>query len=182
VSDQTTTALPRVPTPPDTRPALTAHPVLADRDALHMGLIRNRRREGFSHDASPIDPTRQLAWWREMRDRLIAYLYAGRDGVIVGYGCLRQEPDGRWYSSVAVDVGHEGRGHGKAITTHLVLSVDFVVWATAREDNPAARKLHDPLVWEEYGWHEGLRLYRTRPQIRVAQVAFNLDHCGVLGQ
>lgn len=164
----TTAPLPPLPTPPDDRPRLTAHPVLTDRDALHMGLIRNRQRAGFSHDNNPISPDRQLDWWRTNRHRLRAYLYRDGDGAVVGYGCLRQESDGRWYSSCAVDAGYERLGHGKAILTHLVLAVDHDVWATARDDNEAAQKIHDPLLWETLGWHEGLWLYRTRPRVRDA--------------
>lgn len=145
-------------------PALTARRITTTRDALHMGLIRNRRRDGFSHDTSPISPERQINWWHANQHRIVAYLYLDGDGAIVGYGCLRREQDGRWYSSCAVDVGFEGRGYGRAILTHLVASVAHEVWATARDDNPAAQKIHDPAVWDTLGWHEGLYLYRTKPR------------------
>lgn len=174
----TTTPLPPLPTPPDDRPHLTARLVLSDADALAMGAIRDRQRGGFSHDTSPIDAPRQLDWWRTNRDRVLAYLYSDAAGAVVGYGCLRQGDDGRWYSSVAVDHGHERLGYGKAITTHLVLSVGHEVWATARDDNPAAQALHDRLIWDTLGWHEGLWLYRTKPKIRLAPHSLNLDDHG----
>ena len=180
----TVAPLPALPTPADDRPHLVARPVLTARDALHMGLIRNRRRHGFSHDTSPISPERQLAWWHANRDRLIAYLYAeGDTGRVVGYGCLRQEPDGRWYSSCAVDEGFGGRGYGRTLLTHLALSVPFDIWATARDDNPAAQRLHDPLIWDTIGYHEGLWLYRTRPKVRLAAPSLASDeYAGSLGQ
>lgn len=182
MSDQTTTALPRVPTPPDTRPALTAHPVLADADVLTMGRIRSAQAEHFSNDRAAFDDARQLAWWRANQARVIAMLYADAAGADVGYGCLRQDEDGRWWSSVAVAPGHEGRGHGRTITAHLILSVPFDVWASARTDRPKAQALHNPLLWEVVGADNDLIWYRTRPKVRVARTAMNLDHCGVLGQ
>ncbi len=64
-----------------------------------------------------------------------------------------------------------------------MLSVQFDVWATARDDNPAAMKLHDPLIWETIGWHEGLWLYRTHPKVRTAAPSLCLDdYAGGLGQ
>lgn len=164
----TTAPLPPLPTPPDDRPHLTARRVLTDADALAMGAIRDRQRGGFSHDTSPIDAARQLAWWRTNRNRLLAYLYTDGAGAVVGYGCLRQEDDGRWYSSVAVDADHAGHGYGKAITAHLILAVGHEVWASARNDNPAAQKLHDPLLWVALGADNDLTYYRTRPKIRLA--------------
>lgn len=176
-------ALPRVPTPPDTRPPrLVARQVLTLADVRLLGQIRDERREGFSHDRTPIGAARQLAWWAEHRELLDAWLFADKDGETVGFGVLRQEADGRWYSSVAVRKAHSGHGYGLTITSWLVLQWPHEVWASARDDNPGAMALHDDLVWEQYGWHEGLYLYRTRPKVRVAQTALNLDHSGVLGQ
>lgn len=173
-----TTPLPPLPTPPDDRPHLTARPVLADADALTMGAIRDRQRAGFSHDTSPITSERQLAWWRTNRERLHAYLYTDSAGAVVGYGCLRQGEDGRWWSSVAVESGYTGLGYGKAITSHLVLSVGHDVWASARNDNPAAQRLHDPLLWETLGADNDLTFYRTRPRVRDEAPSLDLGDYG----
>lgn len=167
--------LPPLPTPPDDRPHLTARLVLTDDDALTMGRIRDRQRAGFSHDTSPITPERQLAWWHTNRNRLHAYLYVDGAGATVGYGCLRQGEDGRWWSSVAVEAGYTGLGHGKAITSHLVLAVGHDVWASARNDNPAAQRLHDPLLWGPLGADNELTFYRTRPKVRDAAPSPNRD-------
>lgn len=175
-------ALPRLPTPPDHRPALVARPVLTDADALALGRIRDRQRAGFSADTTPIDDARQLAWWRRQRERVEAWLFADTDGNTVGYGALLQQDDGRWVSSVAVLPGFEGRGYGKAITTWTVLSVEHAVYARARLDNPPARKLHDDLIWQLVTADNDNEYYVTRPKIRRAQAALNLDSCGVLGQ
>jgi GNAT superfamily N-acetyltransferase len=175
-------ALPRLPTPPDPRPYLAARPVLTEADALAMGRVRDRQRAGFSADTTRIDDNRQVAWWRRNRERVAAWLFEDVAGALVGYGALLQQDDGRWVSSVAVLPGFEGRGHGKAITTWTVLAVEHAVYARARLDNPPARKLHDDLIWELVTADNDNEYYVTRPKVRVAQVALNLDHCGVLGQ
>ena len=175
--------LPRLATPPDDRPHLTARPVISMPDVLLMGHIRHECRAGFSHDTTPIDDKRQEAWWRANHARVEAYLFDDGAGVTVGYGALLQQFDGRWVSSVAVLPGCGGRGYGKAITTWLVaVSCEHEVWARARQDNPAAQKLHDPLVWDTIGADEANVYYRTKPKIRRASMAINLDHAGWLGQ
>lgn len=167
-----------VATPRDTRPHLTARSVWADRDVLAMGAIRDRQRAGFSHDHSPITPEMQIRWWDRNKFRLIAYLYDDVDGNTVGYGALRQEDDGRWYSSVAVLPEFGGHGYGRTITTHLVLSVPFDVWASARNDNPAAQKLHDPCIWDVLGADNDLIYYRTRPKVRLVEPPVSLAGAG----
>jgi ribosomal protein S18 acetylase RimI-like enzyme len=160
-------ALPRLATPEDARPYLTARPALCMADVLIMGRIRSRQAAGFSTDRAPFDDERQIAWFRVNHDRLLPWLYDDQSGATVGYGCLRQESDGRWYSSVAVLPEHGGHGYGKAITLHLIHTVPHEVWASARADNPAARKLHDPLYWDTIGTDGELIFYRTKPKIRT---------------
>lgn len=171
------TSLPRLATPADPRPHLTSRVVITMRDVLIMGQIRNACRAGFSADTTPIDDDRQAAWWRWNHHRVEAWLFEDGDGAIVGYGALLQRPDGTWVSSVAVLPQFGGHGYGKAITTWIVLAVDHEVYARARTDNPAAVKLHDPLIWETTGVdQEGQNVYfRTRPKVRKARLAFNLD-------
>jgi GNAT superfamily N-acetyltransferase len=184
VTVPTVIALPRLPTPPDTRAHLTARPILNLADVLLMGAIRHRQRSGFSADNSPIDDRRQEDWWKHHHHRVEAWLFDDRDGNTVGYAALLQRPDGAWVSSCAVLPEYTGHGHGKAILTWMIMQVDHEVYARARTDNPAAMKLHDPLLWEVTGVdQEGQNVYyRTWPRIRRARMAVNLDHCGVLGQ
>lgn len=179
----TPTSLPRLATPEDTRPHLTARVVITRDDVLSMGKIRSIQAKGFSHDRTPIDDERQMAWWRWNHQRLEAWLYDDQDGNTVAYGCLRQEADGRWYSSVAVLPQFGGKGYGKAVTHHLIHAVEHDVWASARVDNPAAQKLHDDLYWDVLGTDGELVFYRTKAKIRSARLAFNLDALhGGLGQ
>lgn len=175
-------ASPRLATPEDERPYLTARVVHAMPDVLAMGRIRDACRAGFSQDTTPIDDARQAAWWRENHKRVEGWLFDDANGDTVGYGALLQQDDGRWVSSVAVLPRFAGRGYGKAITTWVVLTVEHEVWARARLDNYPAQKLHDDLVWETLGADNDNEYYRTRPKIRRARLAVNLDHCGVLGQ
>lgn len=178
----TPACLPRLGTPPDTRPRLEAYPVLTMTDVLEMGQIRHICRAGFSSDNSPIGAERQVAWWRLHRERVEAWLFRDGAGNTVGYGALLQQDDGRWVSSVAVLPGFEGRGYGKQITTWTVLRVDHAVYARARMDNPPARRLHDDHIWDTITADNENEYYITRPKIRQARLAVNLDHCGVLGQ
>jgi hypothetical protein len=158
--------LPPLATPTDDRSTLVASPVVTDEDALVMGRIRDARREGFSQDQSSIDEARQLDWWRRMRLRVNGYLYfSGKH--LVGYGCLIQEPSGRWVSSCAVLRGCEGRSFGKRILSHLINSVGHEVYAQALVSNPAAVALHNPLEWEQTGVDDTLVYFRTRPKVRV---------------
>jgi hypothetical protein len=174
--------LPRLATPGDTRPHLTARAVVIVADVLTMGRIRDTCRAGFSADTTPIDDARQLDWWRWNHERVRGWLFDDAGGNTVGYGALLQQPDGRWVSSVAVLPQFGGRGYGKAITTWTVLSVDHAIYARARLDNNPARRLHDDLIWEFITADNENEYYVTRPKVRTAQIAVNLDHCGVLGQ
>lgn len=162
----TIVAMPPLPTPADTRRALTARPVLTEAEALIMGAIRNRQREGFSQDQSPIDDDRQRAWWAGWHNRVNGYLYYDGDS-LVGYGCLIQRMDGTWVSSCAVLPEHEGRRHGRTILHHLIGSVGHEVYAQARTDNPAACALHNPLDWETLDQTHHLVFFRTRPKVRT---------------
>jgi GNAT superfamily N-acetyltransferase len=157
--------LPQITPPVDDRPFLVASPVETEADAIVMGRIRSAQAAHFSNDRAPFDDARQVAWWHEHRRRLVALLYRDQAGAVVGYGCLRQEDDGRWWSSVAVAPGHEGKGHGKRITHHLVTSVPVDVWASARNDRPKALALHDPLDWDTLGGDNDLTWFRTKPKI-----------------
>lgn len=160
--------MPPLPTPPDTRPHLTACPVCCEADALIMGRIRHIQRAGFSADNSAIDEDRQRAWYAEMRNRLNAYLYRDGDGNAVGFGALIQQDSGTWVSSVAVLPEFGGRGYGRAITHHLVTSVRHEVYARALLSNPAACALHNALDWEVTDEDDTCRYFRTRPKIRTA--------------
>jgi hypothetical protein len=175
------TALEPLPTPADPRPTLVARPLLTLADVLLLGQIRNEGRLSFSHDTSEIDGPRQIAWWHANKARLEPWLFDNEAGETVGYALLRQEDNSRWYSSLAVRKGHNGHDYGRQMLAWLVARWPFEVWATARADNPAACKLHDPLLWEACGAHDGLILYRTRPKIRTSKLALNLDSCGVWG-
>ncbi len=159
--------LPSVPTPEDDRPYLRARAICFEQDALIMGRIRSAQAAGFSHDHNPISDDQQRAWWRKHFARLSGWLYEDGDRNVVGYGLLRQEDDGRWYSSVAVDPAHTGHGYGRTITTHLVTFFPFEVWASARNDNPAAQRLHDDLIWDVLGADNDLTFYRTKPKVRM---------------
>lgn len=184
VAPSAPSALPRLATPEDERPYLSARPLLSMPDVLLMGAIRNRQRRGFSADTTPIDDERQSGWWRWNHHRVEGWLFDDQAGNTVGYGALLQQPDGRWVSSCAVLPEFTGHGFGKAILTWMVLAVDHEIYARARTDNPAAIKLHDPLLWEVTGVdQEGQNVYfRTWPKVRRARLAVNLDNCGWLGQ
>lgn len=140
-------------------------PVVVER-ADHVELlryVRNTCRAGFSHDQNVITPAQQARWWAEMAGKVIAHLYANDDGMIVGYGLLRQSDDGRWWSSVAVLPTFAGKGYGGAITRHIVRqSPTGVVWASARNNNPQALRLHRAEDWEAIGCDSDLTYFRTR--------------------
>lgn len=159
---------PPLPTPADERPTLTARPVLSLPDALLMGHIRNRCREGFSRDTSPIDDDRQRRWWAAHHRRVRAYLYADPAGDTVGYGALLQRGDGCWVSSCAVLPEYGGRGWGRAILHHLVNAVAHPVYAQARNDNEAAVRLHNSGDWALLGADNELTYFVTRPKVRLA--------------
>jgi hypothetical protein len=145
---------------------LTARPVLDDDDVEWLRAIRNTCRGGFSNDTSVITAPQQAAWWAANRATLVACLYADGKGSIVGYGLLRQTDDGRWWSSVAVLPQHGGRGYGGAITRHIIRqSPTGVVWATARNDNPPAQRLHCAADWDVIGADDMLTYYRTHPDL-----------------
>ena len=162
---ETVPPLPALATPADDRPTLVATPVVTEAQAVLMGRIRHIQRHGFSADNSAIDDDRQRDWWRTNRARCVAYLYSF-GGVLAGYGALLQRHDGTWVSSCAVLPGHEGRKYGGRILSHLVQSVDHVVYARALISNPAACALHNDREWEMVGEDEQCRHYRTRPKVR----------------
>lgn len=168
-------ALPRLATPPDDRPRLTATVVYHLADVLTMGAIRNQQRASFAHDTTPIDDDRQRAWWAEQRNRVRAWLYADDAGATVGYGLLRQTKDGRWWTSVAVLDQFAGKGYGRTITHHLVNTVPHEVWSEALNDNHAAQRLHNAGDWEVIGADNDRTFYRTRPKVRAAQLAYGLE-------
>lgn len=168
-------ALPRLATPPDERPRLTATVVYHMADVLKMGRIRNEQRASFAHDTTPIDDDRQRAWWAEQRNRVRAWLYTDDAGATVGYGLLRQTEDGRWWSSVAVLGQFAGQGYGRMIMRHLIGSTPHMVWAEARNDNPAAVRLHNDLEWETLGADNDRVFFRTRPKVKAAQLGYGME-------
>lgn len=178
----TTKPLERLATPEDARPHLTARPVLTMPDVLAMGRIRSEQTAGFSYNRSSITDEQQRRWWEINKDRLDCWLFDNDEGQTVGYGALRQGDDGRWWSSVAVRKVFAGKGHGRVITSWLVMQWPYEVWASARNDNPAAQLLHDRLLWDTLGCDNDLTFYRTKPKVRPAHLAVNLGHCGLLGQ
>lgn len=142
---------------------LTAQPVTDAAGVEWLRYIRNTCRAGFSHDTSTITAPQQAAWWAANRARLVARLYANAGGAIVGYGLLRCDSEGKWWSSVAILPEHAGRGYGKAATAHVIRqSPTGVVYAQARRDNPAADKLHDRRDWIVVEEDERLFHYKTR--------------------
>jgi GNAT superfamily N-acetyltransferase len=177
----TAAALSRLPTPPDTRPHLIARVVFLRADVLTMAHVRNECRKGFSNDTSFIDDARQLRWWEANKLRVQAWLYADGAGQTVGYGCLRQGEDGRWFSSCAVLPQFGGQGHGRAILAHMVTAVDHEVWAAASPTNDAAQRLHNHTQWEAIGADMDHIYYRTRPRVRTVTSPFNLDALHEIG-
>jgi ribosomal protein S18 acetylase RimI-like enzyme len=142
---------------------LTARPVVDAEDVEMLRFIRNEQRQGFAHDTAPISTAAQTAWWGLMEGKVIAYLYQQSQTFVVGYGLLRLDEDGRWWSSVAVLPEFGGRGYGKAVTSHIIRqSPTGVVYAQARKDNPQADRIHDRRDWEVTGEDKRLWHYRTR--------------------
>lgn len=172
---ETVPPLPALTTPADDRPTLVATPVVTEAQAILMGRIRHIQRRGFSNDQTEIDDERQRAWWQHHRQRVNAYLYSF-GGVLAGYGALLQRHDGTWVSSCAVLPGHEGRKYGGRILSHLVQSVEHVVYARALISNPAACFLHNEREWEMVGEDEQCRHYRTRPKVRVGYGLSQFDY------
>lgn len=152
-------------TPETTKLDLHAWTVISDHDVEMLRVIRNVCREGFSHDTTIITEGAQREWWAALRGHVKAWLYWIPNDEVIGYGLLRQTPDGRWWSSVAVLPEHEGHGYGGAITADLVRRHDGPVYGEARLDNPAAMRLHRAADWEELGRDATHVRYRTRPHI-----------------
>lgn len=141
------------------RPVLVVTP--ADVEVLRT--IRNTCRRGFSAMTDRISREAQARWWAEMGGKVIAYLYAAAAGQYAGYGLLRPTRDGRWWSSVAVLPTFAGQGFGGAITRHVIRqSPTGVVWASARNDNAVALRLHCAEDWEAIGCDNDLTWFRTR--------------------
>jgi GNAT superfamily N-acetyltransferase len=142
---------------------LTARRVIDDEDVEWLRVIRNTCRLGFAHDTAPIAHTAQEQWWRANQGDVIAYLYQETDGFVVGYGVIRRDADGVWWSSVAVLPTYSGHGYGGAITAHIVRqSPTGVTQGQARKDNPAACRLHHQRDWEVVGDDGRLLTFRTR--------------------
>lgn len=145
------------------RAGLTPVPVERPDQVELLRWIRNTCRAGFSADRNVITPAQQVRWWAEMRGKVVAYLYAVADGRVAGYGLLRATDDGRWWSSVAVLPAFGGAGRGGAITRHIIRQSPVgVVWASARNDNQAALKLHCAADWEVIGCDQDLTYFRSR--------------------
>ncbi len=124
-------------------------------------LIRNECAAGFSNYTDQIAEGAHWAWWE--REKPLAWLYARPDGIVVGFGMLRQDEQGRWVTVVAVLPEYGGQGHGKAITHDIVTRSPGPCFATARRDNPAAVKLHVTEDWETIsGPDPRLVYFRTR--------------------
>jgi len=142
---------------------LTARRVIDDEDVEWLRVIRNTCRLGFAHDTAPIAHTAQEQWWRANQSDVIAYLHQDRDGFVVGYGVIRRDAEGMWWSSVAVLPTYSGHGYGGAITAHVVRqSPTGVTQGQARKDNPAACRLHHARDWEVIAEDERLITYQTR--------------------
>lgn len=125
-------------------------------------LIRNVTKDGFSNHNAEISEAAQITWWE--REKPLAWLYARPDGIVVGFGMLRQD-GGHWVTVVAVLPEYSGQGHGREITHDLVMRSPGQCYATARKDNPAAVKLHAESDWETIaGPDPRLVYFRTRPQ------------------
>lgn len=147
---------------------LNCHMIVTPQDVEMLRVIRNTCRDGFSYDTEEITPEAQKEWWAKNHDRVRGFLYQKiREGwAVVGYGLLRRDMDGRWYSSVAVLPEHTGKGYGGLITSDIIrMCPDGVVYASARLDNPAARALHHASDWDVIGQDERLEYYRTKPDI-----------------
>lgn len=149
---------------------LAAREVTDAEDVEWLRAIRNTCRAGFSNDRAVITAPQQAAWWAAMQGRVVARLYQDRQQFVVGYGLLRFGPTGGeaagWISSVAVLPGHGGRGYGGAITRHVIRQCpQGRVWASARNDNPAALRLHCAADWDTLGCDNDLTYFRTKPWV-----------------
>lgn len=144
---------------------LRAIPVETDLDVEMLRAIRNATRDGYSEHTAEIGVDEQVAWWRENRGRIRAWLYENALGRIVGFGMLRRAEDGEWVTTVGVWPHYTGRGYGSAITRDIVGRAPGSCRATARLDNPAAMRLHHRDDWEEVGRDGRLAHYRTRPRV-----------------
>lgn len=145
---------------------LVVQPVDDDFRAELMRKVRNACRAGFAHDTAEITPDQQQAWWERERRTAVARLYLRDEIAVVGYGLLRRDDQGRYWSSVAVLPQYAGNGYGGAITAHIIRqSPTGTVWAQARKDNPAACALHRAEDWDITGEDARLYHYRTKPDI-----------------
>jgi GNAT superfamily N-acetyltransferase len=138
-------------------------PIRGYHAVMQLRMIRNACRDGFAHDTAEISHEQQLAWWAANKERVVGFLYRDLFGFPVGYGLVRRDDKGRWWSSVAVLPQYAGKGFGKAITRHVIRQCPAgVVYAEARKDHPAADRLHNRRDWDVVGedaerWH-----YRTK--------------------
>jgi GNAT superfamily N-acetyltransferase len=119
-----------------------------------MRLIRNATRFDFSHDHSVISEMHQRAWWVVMRGKIKAWLYYCA-GSLVGYGMIRQTPDGRWWNSLAILPEFRGHGYGTAIVSDLLGQNEERIFASVRRDNLPALAMHHEYDWERYAETDG---------------------------
>lgn len=131
----------------------------------YVRYIRNVTKDGFSYHNAEISKAEQIAWWD--REKPLAWLYSDADGIVVGFGMLRQDEVGHWVTVVAVLPEHAGHNYGKAITHDLVMRAPGRVYGCARRDNPAAVRLHVPEEWDVIeGPDPRLAYFRTKPELR----------------
>jgi ribosomal protein S18 acetylase RimI-like enzyme len=145
-----------------TRVSLEAIPVSTSDQVETLRRIRNATAMGFSHDNTQISETAQRAWWVVHRHRIRVWLYY-HSGVLVGFGMLRQTPDGAWWNSLGVLPKYQGRGFGSAITADLLEQHDGVLPASVRQDNHRGIAMHRADAWERVpGDDPALVYFRSR--------------------
>lgn len=124
--------------------------------------VRNATASGFSHDNTQISEIAQRAWWVVNRRSVRAWLYY-HAGTLVGYGMLRQIPDGTWWNSLAVLPRYQGHGFGSTITHDLLQQSDEPVYASVRENNAPAIAMHRVEDWDRtFGPDESLVYFKSR--------------------
>ncbi len=125
--------------------------------------IRNVTRAGYSFHNAEISKADHLAWWA--REQPKAWLYHDTDGIVVGFGLLRQH-EGHWVTVVGVLPEYAGHNYGKEITHDLVMRAPGQCYGIARKDNPAAVRLHVADDWEQIdGPDERLAYFKTRVRV-----------------
>lgn len=141
---------------------LEAIPIVSEQHVELLRRIRNATASGFSHDNTQISEIAQRAWWVVNRRSVRAWLYY-HAGTLVGYGMLRQIPDGTWWNSLAVLPRYQGKGFGSTITHDVLQQSDESVYASVRQDNTRAISMHHHEDWERInGPDESLIYFRSR--------------------